>query len=110
MSEPSFDHSNTSLSKDMRDYDVIENTLDILQIARIAESVGLTPPQFLLQGPEVETRFKFNQSEWRDHNKITHFMETINNQKVGKDTFFGFKFHMNKPSGIESFVHRQAVR
>ena len=101
MSEPSFDHSAAPHSqKDMRDYDVIENTLDILQIARIAESVGLTPPQFLLQGPEVETRFKFNQSEWRDHDKIhRHFMETINNQKVGKDTFFGFKFHMNKPSG-----------
>ena len=107
MSEPGFEHSEAPHSqRDMRDFDVIENTLDIEQIARVLEESKLTPPTFFFSVPHYETTYTKGEKKWLTKDAIhRHFVTLVSKKRpVNWRHHTGFEFYFDKPSKSREII------
>lgn len=82
MSEPYFGHSRAVQSQnEMRNFNVIENDLDMREVARLCRANDMTYPTFLLLPNElIECRFEDNEKWNSDEAMHNNFMEKLSLQ------------------------------
>ena len=102
MNEPEYGHSKKAMSQyEMRNYNVIENDIDLWELATTSISLGLEPPVFDLEHP-TRVKLQFNGDKFWEDETLTYkkFTEAINQQRANSSHygFIGKKITIKKPS------------